>query len=171
MEKNKVVFLDRDGTINIDYGYVYEKEKLVFVDGVIDGLKKLQEFGFKLIIVTNQSGIGRGYYTLEECNKFNEYLIEKLKEQNINISKVYVCPHKDEDNCNCRKPKLSLFYQAIDEFNIDLDNSFAIGDNIRDLKICDETNIKGILLFNQNDRYISKKSFKESIDYITNEES
>ena len=117
MKKNKAVFLDRDGTINYDYGYVHKKDKLKFLPGVIESLERLNNAGYLLIIITNQSGIGRGYFTLEEYNEFNNYMLEKLKEQGINITKVYYCPHTDNDNCNCRKPKLGLFYQAIDEYS------------------------------------------------------
>ena len=166
MKKNKAVFLDRDGTINYDYGYVHKKDKLKFLPGVIESLERLNNAGYLLIIITNQSGIGRGYFTLEEYNEFNNYMLEKLKEQGINITKVYYCPHTDNDNCNCRKPKLGLFYQAIDEYNIDLNESYAIGDNERDLAICVDSPICGILLNKNSKKFISKKSFKEATDLI-----
>lgn len=167
MVKNKAVFLDRDGTINVDHGYVHKKEELEFMDGVFEGLKRLFDKGYKLIIITNQSGIGRGYYTLEEYYSFNQYMLDILKNKGIIIDKVYFCPHIEDDKCNCRKPKLELFYQAIKEYNIDLNNSYAIGDKARDLKICDETNIKGILLNEKDNKYVNMNSFKEAVDYIT----
>lgn len=164
---NKVVFLDRDGTINIDYGYVYETDKLEFTKGAIQGLKILNDLGYLLIIITNQSGIGRGYFTKNEYNIFNNYMLNKLKENNINITKVYHCPHIDSDNCACRKPKLELFYKAIKEFDIDINNSFAIGDKERDLAICKKENIKGILLTNEeNNNYICKSNLLEAAKYI-----
>src|SRR5574344_1150325 len=126
MEKNKVIFLDRDGTINVDYGYVYETNKLTFIDGAIDGLKKLYDNGYKLIIITNQSGIGRGYYSSKQYDYFTNYMLKKLSSKGINISKIYTCPHINADNCECRKPKLKLFYDAISEFNVDESNSYAI---------------------------------------------
>ena len=89
MKKNKAVFLDRDGTINYDYGYVYEKNKLKFLPGVISSLKRLSEAGYLLIIITNQSGIGRGYFTLDEYNEFNNYMLKQLEEKGVNITKVY----------------------------------------------------------------------------------
>lgn len=165
MKKNKAIFLDRDGTLIYDYGYVYEIEKLKFLDGVIEGLKRAMKHHYLLIIVTNQSGIGRGYYTKDEYNKFTDVMINNLKENGILIDKVYYCPHTDDDNCICRKPKTYLFEKAIKEFNINTKNSFAIGDKERDLSICDRTEIKGILIGKSN-KYISCNNFKEAIDYI-----
>lgn len=164
---NKAVLLDRDGTINIDYGYVYKINNFKFIDCSIDGLKKLSDLGYILIIITNQSGIGRGYFSKNDFNILNNYMIELLKKENINISKVYVCPHTADDNCNCRKPKLELFYQAIKEFDIDIDNSYVIGDKERDISICNNENIKGILLTNEiNNKYICKKNLLEAAEYI-----
>lgn len=168
MKKNKVVFLDRDGTINNDLGYVHDSNQLKFIDGSIEGLKLLKDNGYILIIITNQSGIGRGYFTEDEYKKFNDYYLKLLSSYGVNIDKVYYCPHIDEDNCECRKPKLKLFYDAINEFNIDLDNSYAIGDKLRDLSICKETNIKGILLNDKNDNYICCKDLLEASKYIVN---
>lgn len=148
--KNKAVFLDRDDTINKDFGYVYQKEKLEFLPGAIEGLKKFQENGYKLIIITNQSGIGRGYFTEKQYLDFNNYFLSKLLENGVSIDKVYYCKHAPEDNCECRKPKLSLFEQAIIDFDIDLDSSCAIGDKERDISISKETNVKGFIL-GQND--------------------
>lgn len=166
MKKNKVVFLDRDGVINYDYGYVYKKENLKFISGVIKSLKKLQELGYMLIIITNQSGIGRGYFTVEQYLNFTDYMIDLLKQDGINIEKVYYCPHTDEENCNCRKPKIGLFEKAINEYNIDLDNSYAIGDNERDLCICDKTKIKGIIVNNNSNKYIVKNNLEDAVNYI-----
>ena len=165
---NKAIFLDRDGTINIDYGYVHEIDKLIFIDSAIDGMKLLTDLGYLLIIITNQSGIGRGYFDYQEYNKFNDFMLKELKKNNIHISKVYMCPHIDSDNCNCRKPKLELFYKAIKEFDIDIEKSYAIGDKTRDLAICDKENITGILLTedNNNNNYICKKNLLEAAKYI-----
>ena len=166
MEKNKVVFLDRDGTINVDYGYVYKTEDLSFIPGALDGLKKLCSAGYKLIIITNQSGIGRKYFSINDYNKFNEFFLNKLFINGIKIASVYYCPHIEEDNCDCRKPKLGLFKKAIREFNVDLDNSIAIGDKERDLCICESTNIKGILIGDNSNKYFSCNNLNDAADYI-----
>ena len=166
MEKNKVVFLDRDGTINYDYGYVHEKNKLKFLPGVIEGLKKLQNNDYKLIIITNQSGIGRGYYTENEYHIFTKYMLEKLQENNIYIEDIYYCPHTEKDNCNCRKPKLKLFYDAIKDHNIDTNKSYVIGDKERDIAICNTTPITGILIYNKSNNYICKEDLLDAVNFI-----
>ena len=166
---NKAIFLDRDGTINIDYGYIHDISKFTFIDRAIDGLKILRDMGYTLIIITNQSGISRGYYKLKDYEIVNKYMLDSLSKEGINISKVYMCPHQDKDNCNCRKPKLELFYRAIEEFNIDIKESYVIGDKERDLALCDKEDIKGILLSNEiNNKYICKTSLYEAAIYIKN---
>ena len=166
---NKVVFLDRDGTINEDYGYVFEIEKFKFIKGVIEGLKILRDLGYKLIVITNQSGIARGYYTKEDAIKIFEYMKNELLKENIEIEKVYYCPHIG-DNCNCRKPKLELFYKAQKEFDIDFKESYAIGDKVRDLAICEKENVKGFLLNNkekiENENIKRSKNLLEAAKYI-----
>ena len=142
---NKAVFLDRDGTINVDKDYLYKKEDWEFIDGVVDGLQILQNLGYKLIVISNQSGIARGYYTREDADKIFEYMVNELKKYGVIIDKYYYCPHIGND-CNCRKPKLGLFYQAQKDFDIDFSKSYAIGDKIRDLSICEKEQVKGFLL-------------------------
>ena len=141
----KAVFLDRDGTINKDFGYVYKPEDFCFLDGVIEGLRLLQEAGFLLIVITNQSGIARGYYTEEEYLKLEQYVDETLRKEGVHLTQTYHCPHLDED-CNCRKPKTGLFYQAAKDWDIDFSESYAIGDKERDLCICREQPVEGILV-------------------------
>ena len=164
--ENKVIFLDRDGTINKDFGYVYQKSKLEFLPGVIEALHLLKDAWYKLIIITNQSGIGRGYFSLNDYNEFNQYMIEELKKLNIEIDKVYYCPHTDEDKCNCRKPNIGLFENAIKEYNVDIENSYVIGDNERDLSVCDKYNLKSILLYKNSDKYLCKKDLLDAAKYI-----
>lgn len=164
---NKAIFLDRDDTINIDYGYVHEIDKFHFIDGAIEGLKLLSDLGYILIIITNQSGIGRGYFSEKELTEINNYMLKKLKEKNIMIKKIYHCPHTDNDNCNCRKPKLELFYRAQKEFDIDFESSYAIGDKKRDLEISKKEKVTGILLTSQKEKdYICKNNLLEAAKYI-----
>lgn len=141
----KAVFLDRDGTINKDFGYVYKPEDFCLLDGVIEGLRLLQEAGFLLIVITNQSGIARGYYTEEEYLKLEQYVDETLQKEGVHLTQTYHCPHLDED-CSCRKPKTGLFYQAAKDWDIDFAKSYAIGDKERDLCICREQPVEGILV-------------------------
>ena len=142
---NKAIFLDRDGTINVDKHYLYKIEDFEFLPGAIEALKLFQGKKFKLIIITNQSGIARGYYTIDDFYKLHDYINNELKKYSIKIDGVYFCPHLHE-KCNCRKPKTGLFYQAAKDFNIDFSESFAIGDKKRDLCICDEQPVKGYLV-------------------------
>ena len=149
----KAVFLDRDGTINIEKNYLYRIDDFEFLPGVIGGLKKLQDIGFLLIVITNQSGIARGYYTEEQYLILNEWMVQQLEKEGIKITESYYCPHHPDAkireygiDCECRKPKLGMYYEAIKKWNIDIDNSFCIGDKIRDCAICNTTSCKGILI-------------------------
>ncbi len=130
---NKAIFLDRDGTINVDFKYTHKIEDLKFCDRAIEGLLGLQSLGFVLIIITNQSAIGRGFYTLEQAQKFNEEMLGKMREYGISIEKIYFCPHKPEDRCSCRKPAQDNIQKAQKEYNIDLKRSWFVGDRDSDI--------------------------------------
>ncbi|MBI2135317.1 HAD family hydrolase [Candidatus Woesearchaeota archaeon] len=123
----KACFLDRDGTITEDIGYAFKLEDLKIIPGVINGLKLLSK-EFIFIIITNQSGIGRGIHTEEDMHKFNKKLIEELKKSRIEIKKIYFCPHAPEQICDCRKPSVKYIKEAAKEFKIDVKGSWVIGD-------------------------------------------
>ena len=114
----KTVFLDRDGTINEEVSYLHKAEDFRFLPGVVEGMKSLCEHGFQLVVITNQAGIGRGYYTEEDAERLHRYMREELKKQGIFLEGIYYCPHHMEGlppyniDCSCRKPKAGLFYQA-----------------------------------------------------------
>lgn len=127
------IFLDRDGTINKEVDYLHKIEDFVFEDGCVEGLRLLQKKGYELVIITNQSGIARGYYSLEDMNRLHVYMENMLEANGIQIRKIYSCPHGPKDACECRKPKLGLFLQAIRELHIDTKHSYAVGDRMRDL--------------------------------------
>lgn len=131
--KRKAVFLDRDGTIIVDKFETHKIEDLEFVKG-IESLKELQDVGYLLIVVTNQSGIGKGHYSIEEMNKFNNHMINELNKLGIEINEIYFCPHTVKDNCNCMKPRDGMIKKAESEFNIDLKQSYLIGDQNSDIK-------------------------------------
>ena len=155
MGKNKAVILDRDGTINVDAGYVGRKEDFVYLDGAIDGLKALTEANYCLIVVTNQSGIARGYYTEAQFKALNEWMIEDLRTKGITITATYYCPHHPEAtveayriDCDCRKPKLGMFEKAIAENDININDLYVIGDKNRDVALCDKyESVHGIVLY------------------------
>ncbi len=177
--KNKCVFLDRDGTIIVDGEYNADVNKLTFINGVIKGLKKLQNEGFLLVIITNQSGIARGYNTENDVITFNNLMVEKLKNSGVNISAVYYCPHLENGvvkkyavKCNCRKPQKGMFLKAVETFNIDLTKSYAIGDKLRDMCICDGSGCKGYLISNSEsdgEYYKCVSSFENAVNLILGE--
>ncbi len=131
---NKALFLDRDGVINIDSGYVYKIEDFIFCDGVFEALRHFQNLGYLIIIITNQSGIGRGYYKKEDFVNLTNYMLDEFKKKNIHVKKVFFCPHAPEEKCTCRKPKPKMILDAIKEFDIDTKNSIMVGDKLSDVE-------------------------------------
>ena len=141
----KVVFLDRDGVINIEKNYLYKIEEFEFIDGVFESLKYLQNLDYKLIIITNQSGIGRKYYSMEDYNLLTDWMKNKFKENGINISGVFCCPHSPQDNCQCRKPKIGMIKESEKLFKIDYSNSWLIGDKTSDIETANNINISNTI--------------------------
>lgn len=133
MGKKKAIILDRDGTLIEDSDYAYKVEDLEILPGVIEGLKLLQK-EFLFFIVTNQSGIGRGYYTTEAFHNFNNHLIRLLKEENIDIIRTFFCPHIREDDCECRKPKTKFIKDIINEYDVNIQESWMVGDHPSDIQ-------------------------------------
>jgi len=130
----KAAFLDRDGVINIDKGYVHKIENFKFKEGIFELLKLLEEKGFKLFVVTNQSGIGRGYYTLKDFEKLTEYMLDELGKREIEIKEVAFCPHHPDEKCKCRKPKPGMILDLAKKYNITLKDSIMIGDKLSDIE-------------------------------------
>ncbi len=150
---NKAIFLDRDGTINVDKEYVHRIEDFEFEKGAVKGLKILQALGYQLIIVTGQSGIGRGYYSEEDYHKFMDYMHLQLARYNILIDGEYFCPHHSEKgvgkykiDCKCRKPKTGMLEEAVKEFDINLKESFVIGDKTDDIEMGRRASCRTILV-------------------------
>ncbi|NHJ19906.1 MAG: HAD family hydrolase [Candidatus Lokiarchaeota archaeon] len=133
MRKNKAIILDRDGVLIEDRNYSYKIEDLELLPGVIEGLKELQN-DFILFIVTNQSGIGRGYYTVEDFFNYNNHLVSILNENNIKIENTFYCPHVKEDYCDCRKPKPKFLNEIAVKWDVDLTSSWMIGDHPSDIQ-------------------------------------
>lgn len=132
MEQNKAIILDRDGVLIEDKNYSYKIEDLEILPGVIEGLKLLQA-KFLFFIVTNQSGIGMGYYTVKEFQIYNDHLIFLLKKHDIHIQKTFFCPHLKEENCECRKPNPKYLFEIRDGWDIDLKSSWVFGDHPSDI--------------------------------------
>lgn len=141
----KALFLDRDGTINVDYGYVYQPEKFELIDGIIELCQKAQEKGYLIIVITNQSGIARGYYTDEDFYKLNQYMIKIFAANGVKITDVFYCP---ELSGNRRKPECGMFLEAQAKYNIDMEKSVSIGDKKRDIDAGLKAGVGKNLLFN-----------------------
>jgi len=141
MKINKAVFLDRDGVINADTGYTFAVSDLKLLPRAAEGLKDLHGMGYKLIVITNQSGVARGFFTLDDVERFHGALQEALQAQaGVKIDRFYSCPHHPEgkvaafaENCRCRKPETGNVLQAIADYQIDISKSFFIGDKISDM--------------------------------------
>ena len=160
----KAAFLDRDGVINIDYEYVGKKEDFKFKEGIFELLKFLQNKGYKLFIVTNQSGISRGYYNENDFHKLMKWMINELKKENIKIKDYEFCPHHPEitGECECRKPNPGMILNLAKKYDIDLKNSIMIGDNLSDIKAGENAGIKKNYLINESLFDIIKKIQKDS---------
>ena len=144
---NKAVFLDRDGVINKEIGYVFRVEDFVLTDDIISSLKKLQEAGFIFIVITNQSGIAKELYTHDDVETVHKHMLSLMKENGIKISEIYYCTHHpDVEPCICRKPDSGMLEKAIARFNIDVSKSFMIGDKERDVQAAEKAGVKGILI-------------------------
>ena len=137
----KVAFLDRDGVINKEIGYLHKLEDFEYTNKCIDGLQLLIESGYSLIIVTNQAGIARGLYSVEDYNNLTNWMVDDLKLFGINFLDILFCPHHPQGiistfskSCNCRKPKPGMFLEALNRHDIDMKKSIVIGDKESDIE-------------------------------------
>lgn len=126
--KKRALFIDRDGTINKDCPYCHDPKDLIIYYDAVEIMKDYRDRGFLIIIITNQSGINRGYFTDEEFHVFHNELLKKLEERGVVIDKTYYCPHRPDENCLCRKPNLGMIKKAMEDFDIDLEKSIIVGD-------------------------------------------
>jgi len=144
----KAIFLDRDGVINEDFGYVGKIEDFKFRDGIFELLKLLQDLGYAFFIVTNQSGIARGYYSKEDFLKLSKWMIDELKKRKIFIKDIEYCPHHPDitGECECRKPKPGMILNLAKKYNISLKDSILIGDKLSDIEAGKNAGIKKLYL-------------------------
>lgn len=165
----KAVFLDRDGTINVDKEYLYKAEDFEFLPGAVEGLCALKAAGYLLVVVTNQSGIARGYYTEDDYLRLEAWFLERMRSLGAAVDAVYHCPHLPDAavsryrmECGCRKPSLGMFEKAIQDLNIDVNGSAAIGDRKRDLAVCNRyAGMRGFLLYSQ------EEGRERNIEYVS----
>jgi len=133
---NKALFLDRDGVVNVEKNYLHKIEDFELMEGILDVCRKYQEQGYLIIIVTNQSGISRGYYSEEDFALLSRWMVEHFKNSGITITRIYHCPHHESIDgvCECRKPSPGMFLEAEREYDLDMATSVMIGDNERDIE-------------------------------------
>jgi len=157
------VFLDRDGTVIFDRNYLSSPDRVKLYVYSADSIKKLRKAGFKIIVVTNQSGISRGMFTESELKKVNARFVSLLKRQGAKIDRLYYCPHIDDDKCDCRKPKTGMVLRAAKEHGIDLQKSYAVGDSVRDYLLGNNAGGKGVMVLTGH----GKRQFKKIKDQKT----
>lgn len=185
--KHHAIFLDRDGTINHDSGYVKDPSQIILLPGVPEGIKKLKdEFGFKAIVISNQAGVSKGLMTSNDVNSVNDRINYLLKQNGTEIDAFYYCPfHPDLDppeKSICRKPSPVMIVQAAEEHGIDLSKSYMIGDKASDVESGINAGVKTVLINSEDNRNeisilhnLGKKpnftaaNFKEVYDFIIND--
>jgi len=144
---NRAIFLDRDGVINRELKkYTEMWDEFEFLPNVFEALKLLSKTDYKLVIVTNQGGIGAGLYTKEDLEEIHKKMLEEFSKYDIRIDTIKYCPHIDEDNCECRKPKPGMILEAAKEFDIDLSKSWMVGDKTKDIKAAENAKVGKTIL-------------------------
>jgi D-glycero-D-manno-heptose 1,7-bisphosphate phosphatase len=174
--KMKVAFLDRDGVINHDYGYVYNIAQFDFIDGVFEACRLLRRHGYEIVVVTNQSGIARGYYTPTQLADLHSWMALCFANQGIDIAKIYHCPHHLEGKitkyvipCNCRKPRPGMLLDAATALNITLDESILFGDKESDIQAGKAAGLKHLIKLgeaNQTQADIVCRSLLDGVEKV-----
>lgn len=152
----KAVFLDRDGTINVDYGYVFRREDFKFTDGVFEFCRQACEHGYILIVITNQSGIARGYYTEEDYRNLTTWMVGEFEREGVKIADVLHCPSLDGPD---RKPAPGLFLKAAEKHDVDLSQSISIGDKPRDMEAGQNAGVGINVLYQCDWELLTRKLF------------
>jgi D-glycero-D-manno-heptose 1,7-bisphosphate phosphatase len=172
----KAVFLDRDGTVNEEMGYINHPSRLKIFDFAITAVKQLKDAGFKIIILTNQSGVARGYFDENVLLDIHAILLKHFSESNASIDKIYYCPHHKEGiipkykkDCDCRKPKPGMLIKAKEDFNISLENSYLVGDRYKDIEFAQQNRIKSIMVltgYGLGEYSYQKNQWKTEPDFV-----
>ena len=148
----KTIFLDRDGVINKDINYLHKINDFEFIDGIFDSCLYFQSLGYKIIIITNQSGISRGYYSHSDYQKVTQWMLDQFRYKNINILDIFHCPHGPDSTCDCRKPEPGMFLKAKAKHNTDMEKSWMIGDKERDIIAANSAGIDNTILIRSGHR-------------------
>ena len=154
----KTIFLDRDGVINKDTNYLYKIEDFEFINGIFKTCQYLLSIDYKIVVVTNQSGIARGYFSEKDFHNITQWMLSQFTLNGVSILDVLHCPHSPNSNCNCRKPMPGMFIKAKNKYNIDFERSWMIGDSERDIKAANLAGVKNTILFKTGDKVNEKTS-------------
>ena len=145
------IFFDRDGVLNVDVGYLYKIEDFQWIDGAIQAIKYFNDKGYYVFVITNQSGVARGYYKEEDIRKLHQWMKKELAKYGAHIDEFFYCPHHIKGivpeysfDCECRKPKIGMIKQALEKYDIHLDGSLLIGDKESDIECAENAGIKGL---------------------------
>jgi D-glycero-D-manno-heptose 1,7-bisphosphate phosphatase len=155
---NKTIFLDRDGVVNKDINYLYKIDDFVFIDGIFEVCKHFQKLSYKIIIVTNQSGIYRNFYSEIEYKKITQWMVSQFQKNKISILDVFHCPHGPKSNCSCRKPSPGMLINAQNKYNLDMKSSWLIGDKESDIIAAELAGISNTILFNESNENLNIES-------------
>ena len=169
---NKTIFLDRDGVVNKEVNYLHQIKDFEFIPGIFEACNYFQDIGFKIIIITNQSGIARGYFKENDYHKITDWMLKQLEKKNIEILDVFHCPHGPKSSCECRKPKPGMFIEARTKHNINMRESWMIGDSQRDIIAASAAGIKNTVLVRSgheiDEEDSNAKFYLDSIKDISN---
>lgn len=176
-DETKAVFLDRDGTISVEIGYIDNPADFSLYPFSAAALSALQKMGYKLVVVTNQSGVARGKFTESQVHEVNNMLRRLLGEKGVTLDEIYHCPHIPEGEvaeysveCSCRKPGIELLLRAKNKFNINFSNSYMIGDKISDVDCGRNTGTKSILVRTgygeEQEKLLKRRSPEEQPDFV-----
>jgi histidinol-phosphate phosphatase family protein len=168
LELRPVVFLDRDGTIIVERHYLSNPAGVELEVGVPEGLRRLSEAGYTLVVISNQSGVGRGKFGIEAAHAVNDRVAELLSAEGIIIAGWYMCPHHPNEGCNCRKPAAALAYQAARDLDLDLAHSFVIGDKRSDVEFAKAFDSMGILVTTGHGKLAVDWAVSQSIPICSN---
>ncbi len=176
--KEKAVFLDRDGTINEEMGYINHVSRFRIFNFVPKAIRILNRAGFRVILVTNQSGVARGYFSEQLVRELHHILIKKVEAEGGHIDKIYYCPHHPTEgtgiyrkDCNCRKPKTGMVDLAVKEFNLDRSASYMIGDRYKDVQFASKAGLKSVMVltgYGRGEYEYQKGTWSQQPDFIFN---
>ena len=156
--KKPAAFLDRDGTLIDERGYLGDPGRIRFYPSVVPALKRLRKAGYRLVVISNQSGVGRGYFTMDTLKKVNRRFLQLLRSRGVRIDGVYFCPHLPAAGCSCRKPAPGMAKKAARDLALDVRRSFVIGDQVRDLQLARRVGATGVLVLTGAGRASRRKA-------------